>query len=99
MKSRNINRVAVFSKGVLVIAIVSGFLLAGCATQQQARTAGESGFLDDYSILSPGPEGGALRTYINPDAKWAGYSKLILEPVEFYERADKADRKTPQEDI
>ena len=99
MKLRKSSKCVELSIGMAAIIIVFSVFLAGCATQKQARTAGESGFLDDYSILSQGSEGGVLRVYKKPDAKWADYSKIILDPVEFYERADTADRKTPQADI
>jgi len=43
-----------------------------------------SGFLGDYSQLKPGNAGQAQLVYINPDAKWSDYSKVILEPVELW---------------
>jgi hypothetical protein len=85
--------------GIVTVLFFVGGLFAGCASQKQAKTFEESGFLDDYSILSQGPKDGLLRLYKNPEAKWANYNKILLEPVEFYERVDKADRKTPQADI
>jgi len=99
MKLRKSSKRVELSIGMTAIIIVFSVFLAGCATQQRARTVGESGFLDDYSILSQGSEDGVLRLYKKPDAKWAGYTKIILEPVELYERADIADRKTPQADV
>jgi hypothetical protein len=49
-----------------------------------AVTPPTSGFLGDYSQLKPGGAGQAQLVYINPDAKWPDYSKVILEPVELW---------------
>ena len=61
-------------------------LLIGCATSQskQARTVEKSGFLGDYSMLSPGGEGEALLFYENPEANWPSYNKIFLAPVAYY---------------
>ena len=61
-------------------------LLTGCTTSQskQARSVGKSGFLGDYSMLSPGGEGEALLFYENPEANWPAYSKIFLAPVAYY---------------
>lgn len=61
-------------------------LLIGCTTRQskQARTVEKSGFLGDYSMLSPGGEGEALLFYENPEANWPSYNKIFLAPVAYY---------------
>ena len=61
-------------------------LLTGCTTSQskQARTVEKSGFLGDYSMLSPGGEGEALLFYENPEANWPSYNKIFLAPVAYY---------------
>ena len=61
-------------------------LLTGCTTSQskQARTVEKSGFLGDYSMLSPGGEGEALLFYENPEANWPAYNKIFLAPVAYY---------------
>jgi hypothetical protein len=64
----------------LVVLALAG-LLAGCAAGSQARSVQESGFLGDYSMLSEGKEGEALRVYKNPNANWASYDKVMLDPV------------------
>ena len=72
---------------MVMIAVV---LLAPCSGGQQAPAAVAAGapqtpgFLGDYSQLKPGGEGHAQLVYINPDAKWTQYSKIILEPVELW---------------
>jgi Protein of unknown function (DUF3313) len=42
-----------------------------------------SGFLGDYSQLKPGNEGQSALVYINPNAQWSKYTKVILDPVQF----------------
>ena len=61
-------------------------LFIGCTTSQskQARTVEKSGFLGDYSMLSPGGEGEALLFYENPEANWPSYNKIFLAPVAYY---------------
>jgi len=61
-------------------------LLIGCTTSQskQARRVEKSGFLGDYSMLSPGGEGEALLFYENPEANWPSYNKIFLAPVAYY---------------
>jgi hypothetical protein len=75
---------------------------SGCATTvestPEAAKAVESGgplppavtgfFGADASKLTPGPEGGAALAYINPSAQWSSYTKIQLQPVEFWAAAD-----------
>ena len=71
--------------------------LPGCAKTEAPsqniveRAAGEqpapvatSGFLKDYSQLKPGTEGQTLLVYINPNAHWSKYTKVIIDPVQFW---------------
>ena len=65
---------------VVSIAMLVAALLA-CGVTRQAREVKYSGFLGDYSILKPGPDGGAKLVYQNPDANFKSYTKILLEPV------------------
>jgi len=64
-------------------------VVAGCASTQEAKSVGKSGFLEDYSILkegerstfSQGAENQALWLYKNPSADWRKYRKIWLDPV------------------
>ena len=48
-----------------------------------------SGFLGtDASKLAAGPKGGAALVWINPDAQWGKYDKIILDPVQFWAAED-----------
>ncbi len=42
----------------------------------------------DASKLTKGPEGGAALAYINPNAQWTKYTKIQLQPVEFWAAQD-----------
>ena len=69
-----------FLGGLVVLAIGAAFL-SGCASTQQTRTAEKSGFLRDYSMLREGGEGEAQLVYINKNANWASYKKVMVDPV------------------
>lgn len=70
--------------GTLCVALMVG----GCAATQQASLGSvkKSGFLGDYSRLKPGDasKGQALLTYINPDARWSQYKKVMIDPVTYW---------------
>jgi Protein of unknown function (DUF3313) len=75
---------------------------AGCSTtvesQPEAAKAVESGgplpasvtsFLGpNASKLAPGPSGGAALVWVNPNAQWANYNAILLDPVQFWASAD-----------
>jgi hypothetical protein len=57
-------------------------VIAGCAATQQARDVQPSGFLaSDSALLRQGEAGEALLVYRNPNADWAQYDKVKLDPV------------------
>jgi hypothetical protein len=58
--------------------------LIACGPTRQAREVKQSGFLGDYSLLKPGPEGGAKLVYENPNADFKSYDKILLEPVSIW---------------
>ena len=77
-------------------------IVSGCSTTVEstpaAATALESGgplppavtgfFGADASKLAPGPQGGAALAYIDPNAQWSRYTKIQLQPVEFWAAED-----------
>jgi hypothetical protein len=65
----------VASIAVLVVALLA------CGVTRQARDVTQSGFLGDYSMLKPGPDGGARLVYQNPSADIKSYTKILLMPV------------------
>ena len=62
--------------------------LVGCP-----GTAGvePSGFLDDYSQLKPGRENQAQLVYIDPEADFSPYEKVLIDPVVVWERTAGSD--------
>ena len=68
---------------ILLAAGVALALLGGCASEPtgKVKTVSSSGFLADYSMLAPGGEDEAALVYWNPQANFAAYDKIWLEPV------------------
>jgi hypothetical protein len=58
-----------------------GLALAACAATEQTRDLRYSGFLKNYAQLSPGQRGQAMLVYVNPDADFSAYDKIIIDPV------------------
>jgi hypothetical protein len=71
---------------VLSISLAASTLwLTGCVTTQQARKTETSAFLGDAAtLLKPGPKGGILLLYINPQVQWKQYTKVIIDPVTYW---------------
>jgi uncharacterized protein DUF3313 len=72
----------------VVVFVLGGLLLAGCAPTLQARKAdvGQT-VLVDPSILEKGTEGQPLYRYVKPDVDWKKYTKVIVDPVIVYQEA------------
>jgi len=75
-------------------------IVGGCASTYQARSVEESGFLGDYSMLKEGTWSQALLVYINPDANelCKNYTKVLLEPVSIWVKADSSLEDVSEED-
>ena len=58
------------------------------ASGDQPAAVPTSGFLGDHSQLQPGKEGQTALVYINPNAQWSKYTKIILDPVQFWASPD-----------
>lgn len=86
--------------GVLGVALLVG----GCAETYQVKGDVEkTGFLvDAYPLLKPGKEGEANLVYINPEAKWRIYNKIMLDPVTVWLGKDAVAKDTgvvPPDDV
>ena len=75
----------------LLIAMASMVAAGGSKTRKSGMPIERSGFLADYSLLSetdkaiPGDSGSRSRLrYINPDADWPAYRKVLVDPVSFF---------------
>jgi hypothetical protein len=73
----------------IAILLILAFLVPslGCAARQ-ARKAGESGFLGDYSELQKGGPNEPLLYYERPDANLSRFAKLEIEPVTAWTDSD-----------
>ncbi|HUA33517.1 MAG TPA: DUF3313 domain-containing protein [Candidatus Binataceae bacterium] len=83
-------------------ALATMALMAGCSTTVESKPAAVqavesggtlppdiTGFLGaDASKLQPGPKGGAALAYVDRNAAWSSYNKILLEPVQFWASAD-----------
>ena len=62
------------------------------ATGEKEAVPAPSGFLgNDYSLLTPPAEGGdqkAMLRYVNPNANWSSYNKIMIAPVTFWAADD-----------
>lgn len=70
----------------LVLAAV--LALAACAASHDVggRAYQPSGFLGDYSKLEPGRGNEALARFIDPNADFAGYARVQVDPVAVWQR-------------
>jgi hypothetical protein len=60
------------------------FLISGCSSTHQTRKVETSGFLGDYSQLVGGSGDEAQLIYINPQADFNAYTRILMDPVKFY---------------
>ncbi|UCE64249.1 MAG: DUF3313 domain-containing protein [Nitrospirota bacterium] len=86
----------------IICVVIIGFL-AGCAATKQARDVDQTGFLGDiYPKLREGKEGEALLVYkperINT-ARFAKYSKILLDPVTVWRGEESRKSGAPQQDV
>jgi Protein of unknown function (DUF3313) len=87
----------------IALVLVAGlFLFAACSetvapSPSIVATASETaapaapqgvGFLSDYSHLRPGQAGQPQWIYINPQAQWSKYTKVMIDPVTFIASAN-----------
>jgi hypothetical protein len=103
MRKLSLANVAVGALAALAVGIMSN-LLSGCAQTVESKSAVaqeiESGqippaakqfFGNDSSLLQPGKEGQAAMVYINPNAQWKSYTKILLRPVEYWDVTDSSN--------
>jgi len=74
-------------------------LINGCAVTKQAKRVETSGFISDYTKLKPGKEDRSLLHYENPDASWADYDKVILDPIRVYASPKSGMGNVPREEL
>ena len=80
--------------GLVMLALLS---IAACT--RPPRPADMSGFLDDYTKLRKGPPEGATLAYRNAGANWAGYDKILFEPVTIWRSGKRSLDEIPEDDL
>lgn len=83
----------------LLLAIILGLVFTGCAATKKARGVKYKGYLVDASILHKGKKGEALYVYINEKTDWPSYSKILLDPVITFRKAELKSKGLPPEDL
>jgi uncharacterized protein DUF3313 len=74
---------------IAAVGVVLG--MAACATTHQVRSIqGTSGFLLDYEDMRLGTNGEAHLIYIDPNADWKKYDKVMIDRVQLW-RGDESD--------
>jgi hypothetical protein len=76
------NKKVVFTEVILLTVFL--FLITGCSSTFQTRKVTTSGFLGNYSQLAGGSGDEAQLIYINPQADFNAYTKILMDPVKFY---------------
>jgi hypothetical protein len=85
------------------LACLIGFIcivaFSGCAPTVQVRNTEVSGFLKNSSQLVEGKGDQALLVYINPEAHFAKYDKVVIAPVSVWRSADSDLDDIPNEEL
>jgi len=75
----------------LITLLLSAMILVLACTPKQSRRVEKSGFLGDYSEFKEGKSNEALYLYINPKADCNNYTKVIIDPISLWVKADDSD--------
>ena len=70
---------------------------AGAPTKQITDVRPVGGFLPNPALLQEGKHGQLALAYLNPNANWPTYTKMILEPVTLWTGADSKLNDVPPE--
>ena len=72
----------IFAEGIFLVVFL--FLITGCSSTVQTRKVDTSGFLSNYAQLEKGEGDEVQLRYINPQADFNAYTKILMDPVKFY---------------
>lgn len=87
-------------KQVVAVGLALALAIAGCSKTFQRRGGVEtSGFLGDYSQLKEGEKGQAALVYINPQAKFSAYNKIVMDPITVWSGPDGKFSKAPKDQM
>ncbi len=81
----------------LIATLLALTLFSGCAGTRGGRNVETAGFLGDYSQLSENPDDGVSLRYLQTRARWEGYDKVLLDPVQFWRGADVEAGLSPEQ--
>jgi len=101
MKKPDGNKIAQAGLILLALAAALATLVTACSQTVESKSAVaqemQSGqippaasqfFGASAALLQPGKEGQAAMVYINPNAQWSSYTKILLQPVQYWNTAD-----------
>jgi hypothetical protein len=77
----------------LFVLCAISLLLGGCASIKHPKTVTPSGFLVDYSRLTPGTEDQMMLRWVSPNADVKKYTKVLVDPCQVVVK----DKKSPEE--
>jgi len=96
MKRNNLFELSIIRALLLIVLII---MAGGCAKTQQVKSVEPSGFLGDYTQLEEGESGQALLIYINQNADFSAYDKIIIDSVTIW-RGESSDLDdVPKEEL
>jgi hypothetical protein len=76
-----------------VFAVFAWTLVVGCAgPRPQSATVQIMGFLADYDQLEPGAEGRARLVFIDGEADFSAYERIIVDPVVAWQHTAREER-------
>ena len=78
---RDSKKVVFTGTAVLVVFL---FIITGCSSTFQTRKVETYGLLSNYSQLEGGKKDEAQLIYINPQADFNSYTRILMDPVKFY---------------
>jgi hypothetical protein len=86
------------ARRILILAVLL-VVVAGCAATQQSQSVEPSGFLADYSQLREGRGEQALLVYIDSQANFASYDRVIVDPITIWTRPGAEIADVPRDEL
>ena len=81
-------------------AFLLGVFVVSCATVEKPKKGEAKGFLSDYSMLREyGDPNLPPKMYINKEADWASYDKMIIEPMTIWRSPGSSIEDVPEEEL
>jgi hypothetical protein len=74
-------------------------VVAGCAATRKSQSVEPSGFLGDYSQLREGRGEQALLIYLNSQANFANYDRVIVDPISIWTQPGVEISDVPRDEL